>query len=190
MSIQFVLGRAGTGKTTTILHQIRDKVVQDPKGPPLILIVPEQATFQAEVALATLPGLSGIMRVQVLSFGRLAYRVLQEAGGLTRLPVNELGKQMVLRMLVERHQSELQAFGSSAGQPGFTAQLAQMISECKRYELTTVQLQRESWGSTALDQKIHDLRLLLDLYQEYLGTTHYDTDDMLTLVADKIAYSP
>ncbi|MCK9911073.1 hypothetical protein MXD81_18130, partial [Microbacteriaceae bacterium K1510] len=96
-----------------------------------IYIVPEQATFQAEYSLATLPDLNGVIGTQVLSFGRLAYRLQQELGGSALLPVDDLGKQMVLRMLLERHRDQLQVFHRSSLQPGFATQLGRMISECK-----------------------------------------------------------
>jgi len=189
MAVQFVLGRAGTGKTSYMLGQMGKRLASDPSGTPFIFLVPEQATFQAEYALATLPGLNGAIGTQVLSFGRLAYRLLQELGGLTLLPVDELGKQMVLRMLLERHKEELQAFQRAALQPGFAAQLARMISECKSYGITFAHLDNLDWGSATLNQKIHDLRLLISAYEGYLTDAYYDEDDMLTRVAVMIGQS-
>lgn len=189
MAVQFVLGRAGTGKTSTMLEQMRQRLSSDPAGTPFIFLVPEQATFQAEYALATLPGLGGVIGTQVLSFGRLAYRLLQELGGLTLLPIDELGKHMVMRMLLERHKEELQAFHRSAQQPGFAEQLGRMISECKSYGISFDHMENLDWGSATLNQKIHDLRLIMGAYEGYLTDTYYDEDDMLTRVAVVIGQS-
>lgn len=46
MALNLILGRAGTGKTSRCLDAIRERLRQAPDGPPLLLIVPEQATFR------------------------------------------------------------------------------------------------------------------------------------------------
>jgi ATP-dependent helicase/nuclease subunit B len=189
MALQFILGRAGTGKTTHIAGQLRERLQMNPFGNPLVYIVPEQATFQAEYTLATLPGLHGIIGAQVLSFGRLAYRLLQELGGTTLLPIDDLGKRMVLRMLLERHRDELTLFHRSAQQPGFVGQLGRMISECKSFGITEDQLQKEEWGGGTLEQKLHDLRLVMNAYDAYLEGKYYDSDEMLARVANMVGDS-
>ena len=95
VTIRFITGRAGSGKTRACLDEVREELRKSPEGHPLILLVPEQATFQTEYELASTPGLSGFIRVQVISFRRLAYRVLQEAGGAARAHIGELGSAML-----------------------------------------------------------------------------------------------
>ncbi|WP_134684268.1 helicase-exonuclease AddAB subunit AddB [Brevibacillus migulae] len=189
MGIQFILGRAGSGKTTTMTTQLQERLQTNPAGRPLILIVPEQATFQAEYTLATLPGLQGVIGSQVLSFGRLAFRLLQEMGGATLLPIDDLGKQMVLRMLLERYRDQLTLFHRSAQQPGFVGKLARMVSECKAFGISTEELDEAAWGSGTLTQKLHDLRVIMGAYDAYLEGKYYDTDEMLSRVAAKAADS-
>lgn len=93
MAFRFVLGRAGGGKTTWCLQEIKRRLAERPDGRPLIWLVPEQATSQAEYALIQSPELGGTLRAQVLSFRRLAWRVMQEVGGTARLPIDETGKK-------------------------------------------------------------------------------------------------
>lgn len=183
MAVQFVLGRAGTGKTQTILNQMEARLKQSALGSPMILVVPEQASFQAEYALASIPGLHGVIGTQVLSFGRLAHRLLQELGDLTLVPVDDLGKQMVLRLLLERYKEELQVFRRAALQPGFTSQLGRLISECKSYGVSFTHTENVDWGSGTLNQKIHDLRLVMNAYEAHLAQGYWDADDILNRVA-------
>ena len=84
MSLQFYIGKTGTGKTASILDEIRTKLAESPEGPSIIYIVPDQMTFQAELELINTPGLGGMIRTQVFSFSRLAWRILQETGGAGR----------------------------------------------------------------------------------------------------------
>jgi ATP-dependent helicase/nuclease subunit B len=80
MSLRFIIGRAGTGKSRFSQEDIVQRLKQGGWGP-LIYLVPEQATFHTEKSLLEHSGLKGTMRIEVLSFQRLAWRVLQETGG-------------------------------------------------------------------------------------------------------------
>jgi ATP-dependent helicase/nuclease subunit B len=142
MPIRYIIGRAGTGKTARCLEEIRDALRREPEGPPLVLIVPEQATFQAEYALVSTPGLGGSIRAQVLSFRRLAFRVMQEAGGLARIHIDDSGKKMLLYDLLHQHEKELKHFRSSAGQIGFVDSLNRMFREFRHYCITPDKLEQ------------------------------------------------
>lgn len=195
MSIRFIIGRAGSGKTRTCLDAVREELRRRPDGPPLILLVPEQATFQTEYALASTPGLYGFIRAQVLSFRRLAYRVLQEVGGAARAHIGELGKRMLLRRLLEEHKGQLKAFRRSAGQTGFTDTLARALGEMKTYcvgpaeiELALSSLQ-SAGGTDQLAGKLEDLALLYGCLEEALADRFTDPDDYLNLLADRLERS-
>lgn len=194
VSLRFIYGRAGSGKTHRCLEEIRQALRHSQEGPALILLVPEQATFQMEYALATTPELEGIMRAQVLSFRRLGWRVLLETGGAARVPIGELGKRMVLRRLLDQHQGELRVFGRSAGQHGFADCLARAIGELKTYRINPDGL-AEATGSFSgsrqlLGDKLADLQLLYQELENFLSTRYTDPDDYLNLLADRLHRSP
>lgn len=196
MSLRFILGRAGTGKTYTCLEEIRRALREAPDGPPLIFLVPEQATFQTEYALTTTPGLGGMMRAQVLSFRRLAYRVLLEAGGSARTHIGETGKRMVLREFLERRKGELKVFHRLAGQPGFADTLASTISELKLYRVSlgllaqSTENLKNSQTAGILTDKLADLALLYQDLENYLASRYIDPDDYLNLLAERLVDSP
>src|SRR4030095_651611 len=110
MSLRFVIGRSGTGKTSYCLNEIREQLRVQPDGPPLVMLVPEQATFQTEYALLQSGGLNGTIRAQALSFRRLAFRVMQETGGTALVPIGDTGKHMLLYKIVHRLGSQLELF--------------------------------------------------------------------------------
>ncbi|NPV74336.1 MAG: helicase-exonuclease AddAB subunit AddB [Pelotomaculum sp.] len=195
MSIRFIIGRAGAGKTRACLEAIRKELLARPYGPPLILLVPEQATFQIEYALAATPGLSGFIRARVLSFRRLAYRVLREVGGAARAHIGELGKRMVLRRLLEQRRSELRVLGRSSGRPGFADTLARTLGEMKTYCIGPDELARaafdlrEKGGAALLADKLEDLAKLCFDLEDYLAGRFTDPDDYLNLLADRLELS-
>ena len=135
--VRFILGRAGTGKTYTCLEEIKKTLASEgEEGPALILLVPEQAAFQMEHELYTGMPRAATARAQVLSFRRMARRVLAQTGGAARPWLGELGKRMVLRSLIQKHRDDLVLFGQSASTPGFTDSLAHTLAELKLYNIS------------------------------------------------------
>ncbi|WP_264844519.1 helicase-exonuclease AddAB subunit AddB [Caldinitratiruptor microaerophilus] len=194
MALRFVVGRAGTGKTRLFLDAIEAELKRAPDGPPLILLVPEQATFQMEQAL--LARVPGFVRAHVLSFRRLAWRVLTEVGGAARPAIGELGRRMVLRALLARRAGELRLFRRVAGRPGFPGRLARSLSEMHAYGVTPDRLEaarraleEAGAGDSPLAAKLHDLALLFADFRAYLAGRFTDPDDSLTLLARQLPSS-
>jgi len=192
--LRFVLGRAGSGKTFACLQAIRRELLAGPEGPPLILLTPEQATFQMEQALLSTAAVRATHRAHVLSFRRLAARVLQETGLGARPPLGELGKRMVLRSLIHRHGARLQLFGKAARQPGFVDKLANTLTELRAYRCRPEDLEarlKELAGSPyrVLTAKLHDLALVYRAFTDYVGERFTDPDELLSVVAIHIGAS-
>ncbi|MUV36564.1 ATP-dependent helicase/deoxyribonuclease subunit [Lentibacillus sp. JNUCC-1] len=80
MGLRVLLGGAGTDKSQAIRDEIKEQVVAKPQGSAIFYIVPDQMTFQEEYSLFHPHDVPGSIRAQVMSFSRLAWRVLQEAG--------------------------------------------------------------------------------------------------------------
>src|SRR5699024_11461311 len=110
MGVRFLLGRAGTGKSERILNDIRQQLTDNPKGSPIFYIVPDQMTFQQEYALFQDEAIKGSIRAQVVSFSRLAWRVMQETGGSTKQFISSVGTQMMLRKIIAEKESEWDIF--------------------------------------------------------------------------------
>ena len=194
MSLRLILGRAGSGKSTFIYQEINDLVAADPGGKPLWLLVPEQATSQAERNLATSGKLPGLMRARVVSFQRLAYQLLHEVAGAALVQVGEIGRHMIIRRVVEQHKQELRTFYRSAQQPGFTGKLAALVSELKSCQVKpedlALVLAHESDRLTpTLQNKLHDLVLLVSHLEEQYSDTYLDAGDCLNLLAENLPKS-
>ncbi|MBW7473724.1 helicase-exonuclease AddAB subunit AddB [Paenibacillus oenotherae] len=185
MALRFVIGRPGSGKTRYCLDHIRNEVLRQPDGPPLIMLVPEQATFQTEYALLRDSELDGTIRAQALSFRRLAFRVMQETGGTALVPINEDGKNMMLYKIVNRLSDRLQLFQGSESQHGFIERLGELLTEWKRYGITAEaveQFTESQQGSThsLLNRKLHDLQLIHSELDHELAGLYIDSEDYLS----------
>lgn len=189
MGLRLVLGRAGSGKSTFCLEEIRAELRAHPLGDPLILLVPEQATYQMEVALAKTPDLGGMMRAQVISFKRLSWKVLSETGGANQVRLGETAKRMLLSRILLGQREKLQTFARSATRPGMAASLAGAISEFKTYRIRTQDLTGVEVTDPTLAAKLNDLALLYEEFEKALAGKR-DPDDDLTLAADQLRSAP
>lgn len=189
MGFRFVCGRAGTGKSTLCLEEIRSELRLKPWGAPLILLVPEQATYQMEVTLADTPDLGGSLRAQVLSFRRLGWRVFSETGGGQKVLIGGIGKRMLLQRILLKHRTHLKAFARSAARPGMADLLAQAIGEFKTYRIASDDLRKIKDANGLLLNKLEDLALIYEEFQAALGQEIRDPDDELSVLAEKIPYA-
>ncbi|PAV29248.1 helicase-exonuclease AddAB subunit AddB [Virgibacillus profundi] len=196
MGLRFLLGRAGTGKSGRSLDEIKEKLVENPLGPPIFYIVPDQMTFQQEHALFSDEDINGSIRGQVVSFSRLAWRVLQETGGSTRQFISSVGIQMMLRKIIDEKHGEWRVFQKAMEKQGFLNQLEGMITEFKRYQITPEVLQMQidqindyvhkEPGEEALAAKLDDLFYVYEKLIHALQDKYIDSEDQLQLLANKI----
>ncbi len=188
LGLRFILGRAGSGKTHTCLEEMTDhlKAVQGPAR--LILLVPEQATFLAERAL--LERMGAVMHGEVMSFRRLARRVLAQLGGALRPELSDIGRQMALASILNDRSDELQLFGALKGTPGFIRQLGATMIELARHGVTPQELcaeqEKRLLQDDILSRKLADLKLIYQAYQEYLARRFTDPEDVLTLASERL----
>lgn len=190
--LRIILGGAGAGKTYRCLAEISEELKQDPAGPPLLLIVPEESTFAMEQAILGQSGLAGVYRAQVLGFRRLRWRILQSAGGIPEPPLGDQGRKLLLAGIIQTHRDKLTVFQDVAGHPGFVDKLSRTIGELQEAGLGLAESAAEvfappslassleafepvAWreikhidGGKVLEAKAHDLALLWMAYQREL----------------------
>jgi ATP-dependent helicase/nuclease subunit B len=85
--------------------------------------------------------LPGILDVEVLSFSRvLAHKVFNEVGGVTRTHINEQGRHMILRRLLDNLQDQLTVYKTVSRQNGFISQINDLLSDLKKHDITPQEL--------------------------------------------------
>ena len=118
MSLQFLIGRSGSGKTHTIYQMLIEESIKE-EDQNYFLIVPEQYTLQTQKDIVDIHPNHGTMNIDVVSFPRLAYRVFEELSYYPDAVLEDMGKRMVLRKILEEEKNQLKIFGSSIQKPGF-----------------------------------------------------------------------
>ncbi len=188
MAIRYVFGRAGIARTDYIINEIAG-CLQAENDKPLYLLVPEQFTLESEKNLIKGIGKSGILQAEVLSFNRLAYKVLNETGGRTRNMINEQGKSMVLRKIIDELNPDLSAFAGAARQSGFINIVSDCLSDFKSNNIDGDALQQfidSLPDDRLLTGKLNDLLLIYKRFNDYLKDSYIDTEDYINLVIEKL----
>ncbi|MEK5109672.1 helicase-exonuclease AddAB subunit AddB [Cytobacillus sp. FSL K6-0129] len=192
MTVKMLIGRSQTGKTEKMVSEIKQLMKENPEGSPIIYIVPEQMTFQSEYKLASSKGLGGMIRTQVFSITRLAWRVLQETGGISRYHLSSIGTNMLIRKIIEEQKDELKIFQNAADKNGFIQQMESMLTEFKRYcvnptelQMRIAQLQQNDHEKKVLAEKLHDLELIYSKFEAGILDKYLDSEDYLQLLAEK-----
>src|SRR5687768_8705755 len=147
-----------------------------------------------ERALTCAAGLSGFVRARVVSFELLGEEVLAACGGAAVPEVTPLGRQMILGHLLRKHQPELKFFGQSARHSGLAAKLDATFGEFEKCGKDSACLEEllaelgpeaeQTDENKALAAKVHDLKLVYEAYNGYLGQERLDQHRRLAQVID------
>ncbi|MEF9991735.1 MAG: helicase-exonuclease AddAB subunit AddB [Romboutsia sp.] len=193
MGLRFILGRGGSGKSTYILDEIKSRV-QDDEMKPIIVLVPEQYTFEMEKRISKLfigDKKDPYLRTRVLSFKTLSNIIFSHTGGLTDVNINSSGKAMMTYRAIESISKELDIFSKSSSQSGFVSSIADMISELKQYNVNPEMLENISGEveNETLSLKLKDISKIYKEFETRLHENHVDSQDMLNSLSDKIQIS-
>ncbi|MHC4728743.1 MAG: PD-(D/E)XK nuclease family protein, partial [Planctomycetota bacterium] len=182
MAVQFILGRSGTGKTSYCINAIVNALLE-PGVQQLILLVPEQATYQAERAILCDERIAGYNRLNVLSFDRLQF--LLSGKNTARPALSRIGRQMIIHRLLRDNKSKLKIFDSTASLPGLARQMAETISEIHQYAKNPDDI-KQLLSGLAKDErnnlailKFTDIGLILEEYLNFIETDYLDPDAQL-----------
>ena len=132
MSLQFIFGNSGSGKSCCLYQNIIEESIRHPEKNYLVL-VPEQFTMQTQKDLCLMHPRGGIMNIDVLSFGRLAHRVFEEVGQDDRTVLDDEGKNLILRKIAGNYEDELTVLKGNLKKQGYISEVKSVISEFTQY---------------------------------------------------------
>ena len=193
--LEFIIGRAGTGKTHACLTAMTEALMREPLGRQRILLVPEHMTYAAERALAeTLTDSAGFLQAYVFGFRRLARQVLLETGGAHLPRISEIGRRILLKDILLKHREEFSVFARSVTKRGFTETLGRTIAELRRYRLSPEILRdtadQSEDAAGRLPQKLKELALIMDELSARMEGRLTDQTDRMERLAQQLADAP
>ena len=184
MALTLVTGGAGSGKTEYIYKKIIDWSMREPERQ-FFVIVPEQATMQAQKDIIRLHPRHGTMNIDMASFQRLAYRIFGELSLPQPEVLDDTGKTMVLRKLAGEHKKDLEVFSSHLNQAGFIGEVKSMLSEFYQYgvtpELLADQMEKEGM-SRLLVRKLEDMNVIFEAFREFTKERYITMEELLDVL--------
>lgn len=191
MPLKFIFGPSGSGKSYHLYHHVIDESKKNPEQN-YIVLVPEQFTMQTQKDLVTMHPDHGIMNIDVLSFGRLAYRVFEETGD-DKLPVlDDEGKNLILRKIAGDYEEELKVLKGNIRKLGYISEVKSVISEFTQYDIGEEELERvmEHVGEhSKLYYKLRDIQILYRGFTEYLSQKYITKEELLDVLSRAVPKS-
>ena len=189
MSLQFILGEAGSGKSHELLRTLLSEAEADRKRR-FFLIVPEQFSLTTQKELVRLSGRDGILNIDVLSMARLAYRTFAATGTDKDKLIEENGKSLILHKVALEKKDELPYLGKRLVRPGQIEEMKSVLSELMQYGLTPEDLlKNESAYSPTLTMKLRDIAAVNTAFKEKMRGTYYTIEEVPEKLAKVIPMS-
>ena len=182
MSFRIVYGRAGTGKSEYCYREIAQKIKEENK---ILIITPEQFSFTAEKKLMDAIDTQAVLNAEVVTLSRMAYRVINEIGGKTETNLSKCGKAMLIYSILNNNKKELKFLGKTDENVDM---LDTAITEFKKHGISIEQLSEEidKQDDIYLKNKLKDLSIVYNGFEEQLSGKYIDETDLLTILAENI----
>lgn len=191
MALHMLLGPSGSGKTHRLYHHILMEALSHPECRYLV-IVPEQYTMAIQRKLVAMHPQHALMNIDILSFQRLAVRVFSELG-IDHLEIlDDTGKSLILRKVMEAHRGELKSFAGNLDKNGFVGEVKSVLSEFLQYAISPQDMEGMI---TAMEQrpslagKLKDIRLVYQSFLDAIQGRYVTTEGLLPVLGQYAADS-
>lgn len=191
MALQFILGGSGSGKSYYAMSSFIAEAIAHPKEQYLIL-VPEQFTMQTQKDIVRMHPNHGVLNIDILSFERLAYRVFEELGTDILEILDDTGKNLILRKVLEQVKPQLTVFARKAGYQGFLEEIKSVLSEFGQYrigEKALADMEQKTTEKPLLSAKIKDIHTIYNSFQAMIQERYVTSEALLEVLSRKIGES-
>ena len=185
MSLRIVYGNSGTGKSTYIFNEISHKLKNNSKRK-IYIITPEQFSFTAEKKLLDVvkPAVA-VVNAEVLTFNRMAYRVMKKVGNANFSNLSSSGKSMLIYNILSEEKNNLKFIGKSNENVEL---ISTQITEFKKHGIKVENIKNilENIEDKYLNSKLCDMLKIYEKYNEEISEKYIDENDNLTILAQML----
>ncbi len=184
MSLQIIYGKSGTGKSEYIFKKIAEKI-ESGINRKIYIITPEQFSFTAEKKLLDSIGKNAVTNAEVLTFGRMAYRVIQEKKRATARVLSSCGKSMIIYDILSEKKNDLCFIGKSKENVDL---ISTQVTEFKKHGIT-IDILKETIEKTEdiyLKTKLKDMLLVYEEYDNKITDNYIDENDSLSILLEEL----
>ena len=180
--LQIILGAGGSGKTEYLIRKALQEAGKDYHRQ-IYYLVPEQDTLAMQKRIVSHEENQGkgILNVDVLSFQRLYYRAFENTNQKSPLSLDEMGKMMILRLILGKKKKQLSYYQREAESLSFVEECKSQISECMQYKVSPEDLRKcaEKSKRSITKAKFLDLAYIYEEFLLYLSKTGRITEEGL-----------
>lgn len=191
MALQLILGRAGSGKSYTLIQKIISlSMKMEEKN--FVAVVPEQYSMETQKEILTLHPNHGCFNIEVTSLTRLAYAIFEELGVNDLNVMDDLGKTLVIRKVLEDCKDKLYVYKNKVKMMGFTDKVKTLISEFRQYSINQESLndiEGKVEDYPTLKLKIQDLEIINNEFNKFIENRAITNEDLLSLLCEYIPKS-
>lgn len=183
MSLKIIYGKSGTGKSTYIFNEIAEKIKRGNRK--IYIITPEQFSFTAEKKLLDSIDTNSVVLAEVLTFNRMAYRVIKETGNSNLKNLSQTGKSMLIYNILSKEKNKLNFIGKSLENVEL---IENQITEFKKHGITLENLKQtiENLEDKYLKSKLQDMLLVYKDYSDEIEQKYIDENDNLSMLIERI----
>ena len=187
MSLKIIYGKSGSGKSAYIFNEIANKI-QNNTSRKIYIITPEQFSFTAEKKLLESVKTSAVISAEVLTFNRMAYRVMKEIGNAKSKNLSSTGKSMLIYNILSESKKDLKFIGKSSENVEL---ICTQITEFKKHGITVENLKfaMDNTKSEYLKAKIKDMLNIYEKYTDEISKDYIDENDSLTILAENLDFT-
>mgnify|MGYP004665129153 CR=1 FL=1 len=185
MSLRFIYGKSGTGKTSLCFNQINNLIKENKK---VYIITPEQFSFSAEKHLMKVLKNKAVMCAEVITFKRIAHRIINSEGNAAKENITNCGKAMLLSYIMEKQKNNLKFLGKTDKNLDLSLR---MITELKKNNIDDKLLneRKEKIDDKYIKLKLEDISILYEEFNNVINSKYLDDDDLLSIVKEKVCKS-
>ena len=183
--LTLLLSEDWTENRKVILNKIAQDVAAEENG--RILIVPELISHDTERRLCACAGDTASRFAEVLTFTRLAQRVLDYGRFGVPECMDNGGRLVAMAAATRQLHSKLKAYAAVETRPEFLIGLVDAVDEFKRCCITPedlVSAAKKTEGSFA--QKLEELSLILEAYDSLCARSKRDPRDQMTWLLEQL----
>lgn len=188
--LRLILGRAGSGKTTAVRNILADYARQGVKD--MILIVPEQFSFESEREMLRLLGVRESSCVEILSFTRLVNSVFREYGGKNGASIDDSGRAVLMSLALEEVRDKLNVYSRLATNASLSAKFVSLRGELSQCAITPDDMDAvcAKMNEGMLKNKMSELSLIFRAYDVLLERGFLDDTHALTRLNETLLEHP
>lgn len=184
--LRFILGRNGSGKTEYVRQMLSERLCAGETG--LILVVPEQFSFETEREMLKRVGAKNMLHLEILSFTRLAHTVLSAAGKLSKPQITDGMRAVLMSLSLEALEDKLEIYQKYKNRAALLGSLVTFSTELKQCAVSPEALTSagEALPNGILKEKLTELSLITQMYNAAVAVRFSDDTDLLTLLTEEI----